>query len=85
MLAVQKRAFQNYFLMETNNLNQPSNFVGNKVTGILFENKCDHVCVIDLDSFFSFSCTKAGIMANPGACVLGPISALITSTSKGSI
>ncbi|KAL9030538.1 MAG: hypothetical protein Q9196_001359 [Gyalolechia fulgens] len=43
MLAVQKRAFQNYFLMESGNINQPGNFVGNKVTGILFENKCDHV------------------------------------------
>lgn len=43
MLAVQKRAFQNYFLMEKANVNQPANFIGNKVTGILFENKCDHV------------------------------------------
>ncbi|KAL8942952.1 MAG: hypothetical protein Q9216_001367 [Gyalolechia sp. 2 TL-2023] len=43
MLAVQKRAFQNYFLMEGGNVNQPENFVGNKVTGILFENKCHHV------------------------------------------
>lgn len=43
MLAVQKRAFQNYFLMESGNVNQPENFIGNKVTGILFENKCDHV------------------------------------------
>ncbi|KAL8720243.1 MAG: hypothetical protein Q9225_002875 [Loekoesia sp. 1 TL-2023] len=43
MLAVQKRAFQNSFLMERANVNQPGNFVGNKVTGILFENKCDHV------------------------------------------
>ncbi|KAL8711372.1 MAG: hypothetical protein Q9220_004269 [cf. Caloplaca sp. 1 TL-2023] len=43
MLAVQKRAFQNYFLMEADNINQPANFIGNKVTGILFENKCDHV------------------------------------------
>lgn len=43
MLAVQKRSFANYFLMETGNVNQPANFVGNRVTGILFENKCDHV------------------------------------------
>ncbi|KAL8695266.1 MAG: hypothetical protein Q9218_000164 [Villophora microphyllina] len=43
MLAVQKRAFQNYFLMEKGNVNQPANFIGNKVTGIMFENKCDHV------------------------------------------
>ncbi|KAL8948670.1 MAG: hypothetical protein Q9222_005167 [Ikaeria aurantiellina] len=43
MLAVQRRAFQNYFLMEADNVNQPANFIGNKVTGILFDNKCDHV------------------------------------------
>ena len=45
MLAVQKRAFSNYFLMESSNTNQPANFIGNKVTGILFENKCDHTYV----------------------------------------
>ena len=42
MLSIQARSFQNYFLMESNNVNQPSNFIGNKVTGILFENKIDH-------------------------------------------
>ncbi|KAL8704907.1 MAG: hypothetical protein Q9201_001976 [Fulgogasparrea decipioides] len=43
MLAVQKRTFQNYFLMEKGNVNQPAKFVRNKVAGITFENKCDHV------------------------------------------
>lgn len=42
MLAVQKRSFQNYFLLESSNVNQPANFIGNKNTGILFENKVDH-------------------------------------------
>ncbi|KAF2193469.1 glycoside hydrolase family 81 protein [Zopfia rhizophila CBS 207.26] len=42
MLAVQARSFQNYFYMESNNVNQPPEFIGNKVTGILFENKVDH-------------------------------------------
>ena len=42
MLAVQKRSFQNYFLLESDNVNQPANFIGNKNTGILFENKVDH-------------------------------------------
>jgi len=42
MLAIQKRAFRNYFLMESNNTVQPPNFIRNKVTGILFENKIDH-------------------------------------------
>ena len=42
MLAVQKRSFRNYFLLESTNTNQPANFIANKVTGILFENKVDH-------------------------------------------
>ena len=42
MLAVQKRSFQDYFLLESTNVNQPANFIGNKNTGILFENKVDH-------------------------------------------
>ncbi|KAI9838364.1 MAG: hypothetical protein M1819_005632 [Sarea resinae] len=41
-LSVLARSLQNYFLMESDNTNQPSNFIGNKVTGILFENKIDH-------------------------------------------
>ena len=41
MLAVQARSFQNYFLMESNNRNQPAEIINNKVTGILFENKVD--------------------------------------------
>lgn len=43
MLAVMKRSLSNYFLLESVNTNQPANFIGNKVTGILFENKVDHV------------------------------------------
>ncbi|MCJ1466924.1 hypothetical protein MMC07_005546 [Pseudocyphellaria aurata] len=43
MLAVLKRSLRNYFLLESGNGNQPANFIGNKVTGILFENKVDHV------------------------------------------
>lgn len=42
MLAVTARALQNYFLMETNNTVQPARFIGNRATGILFENKIDH-------------------------------------------
>ncbi|KAF2102631.1 endo-1,3-beta-glucanase Engl1 [Rhizodiscina lignyota] len=41
-LAVQARSLQNYFLLESDNAAQPPKFVGNKVTGILFENKVDH-------------------------------------------
>ncbi|KAL5118485.1 endo-1,3-beta glucanase [Pleosporales sp. CAS-2024a] len=41
-LAVQARSLANYFLMASDNQNQPPLFVPNKVTGILFENKVDH-------------------------------------------
>ncbi|KAF9982874.1 hypothetical protein BGZ75_005654 [Mortierella antarctica] len=42
MLTVARRSIQAYFLMEENNANHPKAFVGNKVTGILYENKVDH-------------------------------------------
>jgi endo-1,3(4)-beta-glucanase len=41
-LAITARALQNYFLYTSDNINQPANFIGNKVAGILFENKIDH-------------------------------------------
>jgi endo-1,3(4)-beta-glucanase len=41
-LAVQARSLRNYFLMTSDNKNQPPQFLQNKVTGILFENKIDH-------------------------------------------
>jgi endo-1,3(4)-beta-glucanase len=41
-LAVQARSIKNYFLMESDNTNQPAGFIKNKATGILFENKIDH-------------------------------------------
>lgn len=43
MLGIQKRSFNAYFLMSSSNKNHPPQFIGNKVTGILFENKVDHV------------------------------------------
>lgn len=42
MLAIQARSLQNYFLYLDSNDVQPANFTGNKVSGILFENKIDH-------------------------------------------
>ena len=39
MLAILARTFDNYFLMKRNNVNQPANFVGNKVTGIVRTHK----------------------------------------------
>ncbi|KAN0071494.1 Endo-1,3(4)-beta-glucanase [Elaphomyces granulatus] len=42
MLGILRRSLINYFLLESDNVNQPPQFIGNKVTGILFENKVDH-------------------------------------------
>ena len=42
MLAIQSRSLTNYFLMQDTNINQPERFIGNKATGILFENKVHH-------------------------------------------
>ncbi|KAG9233772.1 endo-1,3(4)-beta-glucanase [Amylocarpus encephaloides] len=42
LLAVTARSLQNYFLYANLNTVQPPNFIGNKVSGILFENKIDH-------------------------------------------
>ncbi|KAJ5925328.1 hypothetical protein N7454_007967 [Penicillium verhagenii] len=42
MLGIMRRSLDSYFLMQDNNTNQPANFIANRVTGILFENKVDH-------------------------------------------
>lgn len=42
MLAVLQRSLRNYFLLQAGNTNHPAQFVGNKVSGILFENKVDY-------------------------------------------
>lgn len=49
MLSVLARSLQSYFLMTSDNVNQPAGFRGNKVTGILFENKADHVTYFGTD------------------------------------
>ncbi|KAK7736580.1 endo-1,3-beta glucanase [Cytospora paraplurivora] len=41
-LSVLARSANNYFLYTSGNTIQPANFIGNKVAGILFENKIDH-------------------------------------------
>ena len=35
MLAIQRHVFRNYFLLEDDNMNQPAQIIGNKVTGIV--------------------------------------------------
>lgn len=42
MLAITRRAMNHYFLYDDDNKTEPEKFVGNKVSGILFENKIDH-------------------------------------------
>ncbi|KAK9477667.1 endo-1,3(4)-beta-glucanase [Lipomyces japonicus] len=42
MLALMRRSMNSYILMASDNTIQPSNFINNKVAGIIFENKCDH-------------------------------------------
>ncbi|KAF5664879.1 glucan 1,3-beta-glucosidase [Fusarium heterosporum] len=46
-LAVMSRAMQQYYYYTTTNTAQPSNFIGNKVAGILFENKVHHTTWFD--------------------------------------
>lgn len=42
MLSIITRSLGQYYLYRDDNKVQPEKFVGNKVAGILFENKCDH-------------------------------------------
>lgn len=42
MLAIMSRSMNKYFLLADDNKVQPSKFIKNKVTGILFENKAHH-------------------------------------------
>ncbi|EXJ82509.1 endo-1,3(4)-beta-glucanase [Capronia epimyces CBS 606.96] len=49
MLSVLARSLQSYFLMTSDNVNQPAEFIDNKVTGIMFENKVDHVTYFGTD------------------------------------
>ena len=77
MLAIQARTLINYFLLQSDNVNQPANFIGNKVTGIVrlplspFRFACSPISLI---ASYSSSRTKSTIQ---------PTSALIQNTSKG--
>ncbi|KAI1436227.1 glycoside hydrolase family 81 protein [Xylaria sp. CBS 124048] len=42
MLSVIARSLNQYYLYTAQNQVQPANYIGNRVAGILFENKCDH-------------------------------------------
>ncbi|KAG5929935.1 hypothetical protein E4U42_003867 [Claviceps africana] len=47
MLSIIARSLQNYYLYSKDNTVQPKQFIGNKVAGILFENKIDHTTYFD--------------------------------------
>ena len=49
MLSVLTRSLRNYYLYEEDNETQPSEFIGNKVAGILFENKVHHTTFFSAD------------------------------------
>ena len=42
MLGIMKNSINEYMLLSAGNKNHPANFVDNKVSGILWENKADH-------------------------------------------
>jgi endo-1,3(4)-beta-glucanase len=42
MLAIQARSLQSYYLTTDDNTILPSQFIGNRAAGILFDNKVDH-------------------------------------------
>lgn len=47
MLKILARTLNSYFLMDSENRVMPKQYIGNKVSGILFENKCDHATFFD--------------------------------------
>ncbi|KAF2468624.1 endo-1,3-beta-glucanase Engl1 [Lindgomyces ingoldianus] len=51
MLAIQARSFSNYFYMLDNNTNAPPQFIGNKISGVFFDNKVDHTTYFGPDSY----------------------------------
>ena len=48
-LAIMARSMPMYYLYESNNIVQPSQFINNKAAGILFENKIDHATYFSPD------------------------------------
>lgn len=48
-LSIISRSLQHYYLYQKDNKVQPPEFIGNKVAGILFENKVDHTTFFSPD------------------------------------
>lgn len=76
MLGIMRRSLDSYFLMQSNNTNQPSNFIGNKVTGIVSYQATSKVFMGDANVFSSSSRTKSTTL---------PTSATAWSSFKGMI
>lgn len=49
MLAIMRRSMNKYMIFGDDNIEQPSNFIKNKVSGITFENKIDHATYFGLN------------------------------------
>jgi endo-1,3(4)-beta-glucanase len=52
MLAIERRTFNEYFLLQSNNINQPAQFIANKVTGIV---STIHISVIFILKYFTIA------------------------------
>ncbi len=66
MLSVLRRSLRNYFLLESNNQNDPANFIKNKATGILFENKVDHATYFGMKPEYIEGIHMLPILPNSG-------------------
>lgn len=75
MLAILARTLNNYFLMSSDNVNQPANFIGNKVTGIV-SGISYLICSNDIPLTFRLSSSKT-------KSTTPPTSAPTPNTSKG--
>jgi endo-1,3(4)-beta-glucanase len=55
MLAIQTRSLDNYYLYRDSNEVQPSEYIGNRAAGILFENKIEYIQGINMIPMMPFS------------------------------
>ena len=69
MLAVQARSLNNYVFMQNDNTVQPSQYIGNKVAGISFQNKMDHVTYFGtnieyIEGYLLFNHSREDLLTN---------------------
>ena len=75
MLSILARSLGNYFLLQSNNTNQPANFIGNKVTGI--------VCVPFFGLYSKPKFADSTHSSSKTRSTIQPTLGRIQSTSKG--